>query len=170
MCGAQKAWVTILAPPPCSGRRTELPTAFPCTAHTRFLQLLTAQSIKGETAFSSWSWWEIIHRVWTPGHFATAVGQLTRRSSGHHLYVPVGLDPQLFHAFKPFSSSNSPKLCLPKLSMPMVPLNFSSARQTSEITQKSINECWSQSINPAIWDNFSTSQILSLGNAPAPAG
>lgn len=38
------------------------------------------------------------------------------------------------------------------------------------VTVKSITACCSQSINPAIWDNISISQILSLGNAPVPAG
>lgn len=59
---------------------------------------------------------------------------------------------------------------LPELSMPVIPHNFSCPRQKNEVTVKSIDECCPQSINSAIWDNFSTSQILSLGNAPVPAG
>lgn len=57
---------------PCSGRRAELSPAFPGVAHTRFLPLFMAQDINGEAAFSSWSWWEIIHRIWAPGYFAIA--------------------------------------------------------------------------------------------------
>lgn len=81
------------------------------------------------------------HRVWAPGHFAIAVGQLTRGSSGRCLDVPAGLAPQLFHTFKPFSSNNSPKLCPPKLSTSARTIHI---RDTTQLQLSQAKE-WSHS-------------------------
>ena len=118
-----KASLIILTPLPRSGRRSELSSAFPGVAHTRSLrsQLHRAEMerlhsvYEADEGLSAGSEQQVILLLqWGSSLWAAPVTSLC---------VPVGLDPQLFPAFRLYSPSCIPQgpPHLPELTVPVIP-------------------------------------------------